>query len=167
MADLVETVIEHDAWEEIGIAALADAACLATLDLLGIAPAGFGVVVLACDDARIAALNAEFRDMPRPTNVLSWPSDERAPSRAGAGPAPPRPGSADDPAHLGDIALAWETCRREAEAAGRPLRAHALHLLVHGCLHLLGYDHVRQADAALMEGLETQILATLGVPDPY
>lgn len=167
MADLVETVVEHEEWDRIGIATLASAACGATLELLDIDPAGFGIVLLACDDARIAALNAEFRDSPRPTNVLSWPSEDRAPRYPGAPPARPQPGPADDPAHLGDIAMAWETCRREAEAAGKPLHAHALHLLVHGCLHLLGYDHVRQADAALMEGLETRILATLGVPDPY
>lgn len=167
MADLVETVVEHDAWARTGIETLANAACGATFGLLELDPAGFGVVVLACDDARIAALNAAFRDSARPTNVLSWPSQDRAAPRPGTRPARPRPGPAGDPAHLGDIAIAWETCLREAEEAGRPLRDHVLHLLVHGCLHLLGYDHQREADAALMEGLETRILASLGVPDPY
>jgi probable rRNA maturation factor len=65
------------------------------------------------------------------------------------------------------VAIAWETCAREAQAAGRPLEDHALHLLVHGTLHLLGFDHEREGDAELMEGLETEILGALGVADPY
>ena len=68
---------------------------------------------------------------------------------------------------LGDVAIAFETCAREAEALGRPLAHHALHLLVHGTLHLLGFDHEREADAELMEGLESEILRGLGVADPY
>jgi probable rRNA maturation factor len=68
---------------------------------------------------------------------------------------------------LGDVAIAFDTCAREAEALGRPLPHHALHLLVHGTLHLLGFDHEREADALLMEGLESEILRGLGVADPY
>ncbi|MEL7181678.1 MAG: rRNA maturation RNase YbeY, partial [Pseudomonadota bacterium] len=120
--------------------------------------------LLACNDARIAVLNEDFRGKPRPTNVLSWPSDERAAAIDGEMPAPPRPGPDNE---LGDIAIAFETCKREADAAGKPMRDHTLHLLVHGTLHLLGYDHERDRDATLMEGLETEILGKLGIPDPY
>jgi probable rRNA maturation factor len=74
------------------------------------------------------------------------------------------PGATDS---LGDIAIAWETCAAEAAAAGRPMADHVTHLIVHGVLHLLGYDHTDDADAALMEAHEVRILATLGVSDPY
>ena len=70
-------------------------------------------------------------------------------------------------AELGDIAIAYDTCAREAMEAGKDLRDHTLHLLVHGTLHLLGFDHIRDGDAALMEGLETEILGKLGIADPY
>jgi probable rRNA maturation factor len=85
----------------------------------------------------------------------------------GEAPDLPEPGEADDPESLGDIAIAWETCAREAEAQGKPMANHVTHLLVHGVLHLLGYDHVEDEDALLMEGLEVRILASLGVSDPY
>ncbi|WP_374395524.1 rRNA maturation RNase YbeY, partial [Tabrizicola sp.] len=103
----------------------------------------------------------------QPTNVLSWPSEERAAEVVGEAPDLPEPGEADDPESLGDIAIAWETCAREAEAQGKPMADHVTHLLVHGVLHLLGYDHIEEEDAALMEGLEVRILASLGVSDPY
>ena len=119
------------------------------------------------DDARIATLNADFRGKPQPTNVLSWPSEGRGADVAGEDPERPEPGEDDDPEMLGDIAIAWETCAREAEAQGKPMVDHVTHLVVHGVLHLLGYDHVEDADAAVMERLEVGILASLGVSDPY
>ena len=79
-------------------------------------------------------------------------------------PEPPEPGFE---AELGDIAIAYETCAREAAEAGKAMRDHTLHLLVHGTLHLFGFDHERDRDATLMEGLETEILGKLGVRDPY
>lgn len=167
MDETVETVIEDPHWEEIGIEGLATAAGVAVLRALGHDPAAFEIVVLACDDARIAGLNASFRDKPEPTNVLSWPAADLAAGTDGTAPRVPRPGAPGRPEPLGDIAIARETCTREAAEAGKPLRDHVLHLLVHGCLHLLGYDHMRPRDAALMEGQERRILATMGVPDPY
>ena len=122
---------------------------------------------MGCDDARIAALNADFRGKPQPTNVLSWPSEERGAEVAGEEPDLPEAGEPDDPCELGDIAIAWETCAREAEEQGKPMVDHVTHLVVHGLLHCLGYDHVDEADAALMEGLEVEILASLGLSDPY
>lgn len=165
--ELVETVIEDARWETLGLAALAERAGRAALSGAGIPLAGFSISLMGCDDARIAALNADFRGKPQPTNVLSWPSEERGAEFAGDVPLSPRPGDPDDPESLGDIALAWETCTREAEAQGKPIADHVAHLIVHGVLHLLGYDHVEEEDAAIMEGLEVRILASLGVSDPY
>jgi probable rRNA maturation factor len=79
-------------------------------------------------------------------------------------PVPPKPGPDDE---LGDSAIAFETCAREAAEAGKSMRDHTLHLLVHGTLHLLGFDHERDGDATLMENLETEILGKLGLRDPY
>jgi probable rRNA maturation factor len=167
MEPLVDTVIEDDRWEALGLETLAGRAVAATLTGLGLPPTGFQIVVMGCDDARIATLNADFRGKPAPTNVLSWPSEERAPDAPGLTPELPEPGSADDPEPLGDIALAYETCAAEATAQGKAMADHVTHLTVHGILHLLGYDHQTDADATLMEGIEQRILATLGVADPY
>ncbi len=159
----VEVIIEEGRWAEAGLEPLAQAAWVATLGHLGMEPDGWEASLLACDDARIAALNADFRGKPQPTNVLSWPSEERGAEAEGAAPAAPDPA---DP-ELGDIAIAYDTCAREAEAAGVPFPAHVTHLVIHGVLHLLGYDHIRDGDATLMEGLEVEILGKLGLPDPY
>lgn len=119
------------------------------------------VCVMGCDDARIAALNAQFRGKAAATNVLSWPSEDRAPATPGAVPDAPA-----DP-EWGDIALAFETCAREAAAQGKPFEDHVTHLLLHGILHLLGYDHETDADATRMEQLERELLAKVNIPDPY
>ncbi|MGR3455618.1 rRNA maturation RNase YbeY [Pseudooceanicola sp.] len=163
MTTLTDVLIEDPRWEQAGLEALAETAARATLDHLGLDPAEWEISVLACDDARIAALNAEFRGKPSPTNVLSWPSEERGAEIPGAVPEPP---DATDP-ELGDIAIAWETCDREAREGGKPLTDHATHLIVHAVLHLLGYDHVRDEDATLMEHSEADILGKLGIANPY
>jgi probable rRNA maturation factor len=167
MEPLVDTVIEDARWETIGLSALADAAVRATLAEGRIDPAGLTLCLMACDDVRIAALNAEFRGKPAPTNVLSWPSEDRAATSPGAVPDAPEPGPPDDPDSLGDMALSYDTCAAEAAAQDKPLSDHVTHLVVHGTLHLLGYDHEDEADADLMEATEVRILATLGVADPY
>jgi probable rRNA maturation factor len=110
-------------------------------------------------------LNGDFRGKAKPTNVLSWPSEERA--TPGEVPELPQAGEADDPEHLGDIAISYETCAAEAEAADKPMRDHVTHLVVHGFLHLLGYDHVQDVDATVMEATEVRILARMGLSDPY
>lgn len=104
--------------------------------------------VLFADDAALEALNRQWRGKDKPTNVLSFP----APDGAGT---------------LGDIAIAYDTVAREAQEQGKTIADHATHLLVHGLLHLLGYDHEADGEAAEMEGLERDILARLDVPDPY
>ncbi|GGE39772.1 rRNA maturation RNase YbeY [Actibacterium pelagium] len=164
MNNLVDCVLEDDRWADLQ--ARADTACAATLTHLNLPADDFEISLLGCDDARIAELNADFRGKPQPTNVLSWPSDERAAEEDGAMPELP---SADNPmdAELGDIAIAYETCAREAAEQGKPMEEHVTHLLVHGTLHLLGFDHIRPKDASLMEGLEVEILASLGIGNPY
>jgi probable rRNA maturation factor len=99
--------------------------------------------------------------------VLSWPSEERGAEVPGQAPQRPQAGDPDDPVELGDMAIAWETCAREAEDQGKPMADHVTHLIVHGLLHCLGYDHIEDADAELMEGFEVEILAKLSLPNPY
>jgi len=164
---MIEVVIADERWSDCQLDQLGQRASEATLRYVELDPARFEIGLLGCDDAKIALLNAEFRGKPAPTNVLSWPSQEYSVVSPGAKPELPAAGSLDMPAELGDIAIAYETCVREAAEAGLLLGDHVLHLLVHATLHLLGYDHIREEDAALMEGLETEILATIGVPDPY
>jgi probable rRNA maturation factor len=116
--------------------------------------------LLFTSDAEVHVLNREWRQRDKPTNVLSFPMLERE-ELAELGPDGP-------PVMLGDIALAAETCAREAAEKGITLEAHAAHLIVHGLLHLAGHDHVdSDAEAEAMEALETRILAKLGIADPY
>lgn len=164
---LVDTLIEEPAWEGADLSALAERAARAVLEDQEMAAADWEISLLGCDDARIAELNGEFRAKPQPTNVLSWPAQELASEEEGGEPWFPEPLAAGAGEGLGDIALAYETCAREAEAAGKPLAEHVTHLIVHGVLHLLGYDHIRDGDATLMEETEARILARLGIANPY
>lgn len=161
---LTEILIEDERWTLLEFSPLAERAALATLIHLGLDPADWEISILGCDDARITVLNADFREKPQATNVLSWPSEERAPETPGAVPDLPEPGPESE---LGDIAIAYDTCAAEAEAGNKPLADHVTHLIVHAVLHLLGYDHIRDQDATLMEATEVAILGKLGLPDPY
>jgi len=156
----VEVLLEDDRWEPFDLPGLATKAAGATLEELSLS-GPFEISLLGCNDARIAALNSEFRGKPAPTNVLSWPAEYLSAQAPGAAPEAPTD------SELGDIALAFETVLREAQAEDRPPEHHILHLLVHGTLHLLGFDHEIDADAVLMERIEVAALARLGVPDPY
>lgn len=143
---MIEIEVEDAAWT----AALPDAEAV----VLSAATAALGtvegdVVVLLTDDAGVQDLNARFRDKDRPTNVLSFPAAESA--------FP----------HLGDVVLGHAYCAAEAEAQGKTLSDHLSHLVVHGVLHLLGRDHEDDAEAEEMEAEEREILASLGVADPY
>jgi probable rRNA maturation factor len=116
--------------------------------------------LLFTSDAEIHALNREWRGKDKPTNVLSFPMLERDDLLALAAEGPPE--------LLGDIALAAETCAREAGEKGVPLEAHAAHLVVHGLFHLAGHDHEVSREAAeVMEALEIKALALLDIADPY
>jgi probable rRNA maturation factor len=125
----------------------------------GIGPAG--VSILLTDDAAIHELNRTWRGKDSPTNVLSFPATETA---EGALPESEFDGV---PLELGDIALAYETCERESGAQGKRFADHVAHLVLHGVLHLLGYDHLNDDEAQRMEALEVRILAGLGIADPY
>ena len=160
----VEIIIEDARWDQLGLVDLAQKAAQATLEYFALDQSCFDICALGGNDARIAELNASFRGNLSATNVLSWPSLERAAHHPGNRPALPR---AEETSDLGDIALAYETCHREAEQVCLSLSDHVLHLLVHGILHLLGYDHVDDQDAELMERIEIEILGALGVVNPY
>jgi len=110
---------------------------------------GHGIVILLADDDSVQALNRDFRQKDYATNVLSFPS-------------PPNPEG-----QIGDIALAYGVCAREAAEQGKSLDHHLQHLVAHGVLHLLGYDHESDDEAEAMEALEREILAGLDIPDPY
>ena len=158
---LTDTLLEDPRWEAAGLEALAERAARAALSHLALDPDAFEIAVLACDDARIAELNGDFRAKLTPTNVLSWPSEERDPEVL------PEGGPDGMPEELGDIAIAWETCAREAAEQDKRLEDHITHLMVHATLHLLGYDHISDAEATVMETLETEILGKMGIEDPY
>jgi len=142
-------------WSELpGISELArkaiEASCkIACITLLE----GAEVGVQLADDAHVRKLNHQWRNVDKPTNVLSFP----AYTTVGFAIAP----------MLGDIVLAYETVGREAEDEGKSLGDHAVHLIIHGFLHLIGFDHATDAEAETMERLETRILAALGIANPY
>jgi probable rRNA maturation factor len=115
------------------------------------------LAVMLTDDAGIRTLNGNWRGIDKPTNVLSFPALQPTGAK--------RPG--DAPRMLGDIAIAYETTRKEADDEQKPFDHHLSHLAVHGFLHLIGYDHENDDDAEAMEALEAEILAQLGIPDPY
>ena len=115
------------------------------------------LAVMLTDDTGIRTLNSNWRGIDKPTNVLSFPALQ-----------PTVTGSADDaPRMLGDIAIAYETTRKEADDEHKSFDHHLSHLAIHGFLHLIGYDHENDADAEAMESLEREILTQLGIPDPY
>ncbi len=163
MGVLVELEIEIEAawpqaidWEALATRAVT-ALCRVAPEL---ANARLSASLLLSDDAEVHVLNHEWRGKDKPTNVLSFPMLERDELLALAPEGPPE--------LLGDIALALETCAREAADKGVPLEHHAAHLVVHGLLHLAGHDHVESdEDAAAMEALEIKALALMGVADPY
>jgi probable rRNA maturation factor len=114
------------------------------------------LAIMLTDDSGIRTLNNNWRGIDKPTNVLSFPALQ-----------PTTAAPADAPRMLGDIAIAYETTRKEADDEEKPFDHHLSHLAVHGFLHLIGHDHEKDDDAEAMESLEREILAQLGIPDPY
>ncbi len=156
----VDIVVEDGRWNALDLEKLAPRACCAALRQAGAPRFAAEIALLACSDSRIAELNATFRGRSAPTNVLSWPAARRKDL--------PRSGDAADFwQHLGDIALAWETCCAQAERFERPIAWHTAHLIVHGCLHLVGFSHETNTDACEMETLEAAALASIGIASPY
>ena len=153
---MIDIEVEDPAWTDAVPEAedLVRVAAEAALRALSSSPASAGeelggLTILLTDDASVRELNAQFRHQDSATNVLSFP-------------APPNP---ED--HLGDVALAHGVCVREAGQQGKTLAHHLQHLVAHGVLHLVGYDHETDDEAEDMEGLERVVMAGLGAPDPY
>ena len=165
MNDIADILFEDDRWKSIGLEHLANKAFATVLLNLNLS-LDWEVSVLACDDTKIANLNDEFRKKSKATNVLSWPSYDLKAKSIGGVPGTPNVNEIYDNL-LGDIAISFDTCEYEANAAHIALVDHTAHLLVHGCLHLLGYDHENDADAQLMEELESRLLKGMGITDPY
>jgi probable rRNA maturation factor len=151
----VDVVHDFDGWNVIAaIEPLIEAAANALQAEVDIGTPHASVAIMLSSDAEVRALNAKWRGIDKATNVLSFP-------------APEAPGDLEQVEFLGDIALACETVLAEAAEQGVTPAHHLQHLVVHGMLHLLGYDHENPADANEMEGLEIDILARLGIADPY
>lgn len=145
---MIDVETEGEGWGAHGLnlEALSATAAMAVLQHRQIEG---GVTILLTDNDELTELNLRFRNLDKPTNVLAFPAGENPEN------------------HLGDIAVAYGVCAAEAELEGKSLNHHLQHLVTHGVLHLLGYDHETDAQAAEMEGLERQILAGLGIADPY
>ncbi|EIZ78880.1 metal-dependent hydrolase [Novosphingobium sp. Rr 2-17] len=157
----LEVDIEEPWPESPDWADLAERACEAVAQFVPeLANERLQASLLFTSDVEVHTLNREWRAKDKPTNVLSFPMMERDELLDLAPDGPPE--------LLGDLALACETCTREAAEKGVSIEAHATHLIVHGLLHLAGHDHeTSDADAEAMEALETKILASIGIADPY
>ena len=147
-------------WEMRGGEAAAAALALTPYAALADAAPMVEIAIRLTDDAEVHALNRDFRGKDRPTNVLSFPQVQADLLETLAN-------SDDGEILLGEIVLARETCAREAAEKRISLEDHATHLMVHGTLHLVGYDHMDDAAAAAMEALEVKALASLGIANPY
>ena len=159
---ITEVLVVADCWQAEpdaeAIIHRAIAAAAETVDTgLAIGAGEAELAVMLTDDAGIRTLNSNWRGIDKPTNVLSFPALQPT----------GRSGPDDAPRMLGDIAIAYETTRKEADDEQKPFDHHLSHLAVHGFLHLIGYDHEKDTDAEAMEALEQEILAQLGIPDPY
>src|SRR5882757_3914190 len=154
---MTEVLVVADCWQDEPEAeAVIQRAIAAAAETVDAAVGDAELAVMLTDDSGIRTLNSNWRGIDKPTNVLSFPALQ---APAGA--------PSDAPRMLGDIAIAYETTRREADEERKPFDHHLSHLAVHGFLHLIGYDHENDDDAEDMEGLEREILSALGIPDPY
>jgi len=155
---MTEVLVVADCWQrEPESEAVIQRAIAAAAEIADAEVGDAELAIMLTDDAGIRTLNANWRGIDRPTNVLSFPALQPT------GPSSPE----DAPRMLGDIAIAYETTRREADEEEKPFDNHLSHLAVHGFLHLIGYDHENDDEAEEMEDLEREVLAHLGIPDPY
>lgn len=155
MSLVIEPVIEAEGWSEAFDPEKLAQVCIeeAARAREGVPKSDCEVCVIFTEDTHMRDLNRDWRKIDKPTNVLSFPAP-RAP-----GPMPVAP--------LGDIFLGLETVKREAVEQGKSFHDHAAHMIVHGFLHLIGYDHMSEAEAEAMEGEEIAVLARLGIGNPY
>ena len=159
----VDLIIEDSRCKPLNLFSIANAAFKETLSELNLRPENFVCSVLACSSEKIKGLNAQFRGKNNSTNVLSFPStpeihEVRIISKFE---------SNIDPFELGDIAIAYEVCKKEADISKIDFEDHVYHLIIHSVLHLLGFDHEGEKNAAEMEKIEVQVLAKLGINNPY
>jgi probable rRNA maturation factor len=152
-----EVLVTADCWQrESGAEAAIHRAIETAAAMVGAETFDAELAIMLTDDEGIRTLNKNWRGIDKPTNVLSFPALQ-----------PVGPRDDDAPRMLGDIAIAYQTARAEADAEHKPFENHLSHLAVHGFLHLVGFDHGKDGDADIMEELERKILAQLGIPDPY
>ena len=155
---ITEILVVADCWQaEPEAEATIDRAIAAAAEFVTADVGDSELAIMLTDDAGIRTLNRNWRGIDKPTNVLSFPALQ-----------PRGPREEDDaPRMLGDIAIAYETTRKEADEEQKPFDHHLSHLAVHGFLHLIGHDHEKDQEAETMESLEREILSQLGIPDPY
>ena len=159
----VDVIIEDARWKTLDLQQIANQAFFETLFLLDLHHKSFSCCVLACDNKQIKQLNNKFRGKNCPTNVLSFPASlENYEVKSTLTPT-----EANNPHELGDIAIAFEICKKEATESKVKFEHHVYHLIVHSVLHLLGFDHEEEKNASKMEKIEVQVLAKLGISDPY
>ena len=159
----VDVIIEDARWKTLDLTRIANHAFFETLFLLGLHPKNFACCVFACGNKKIKQLNCKFRGKNFPTNVLSFPASfENYEVKSTLTPT-----EANNPHELGDIAIAFEICEKEATNSKVKFEHHVCHLIIHSVLHLLGFDHEEEKNAAKMEKIEVQVLAKLGISDPY
>jgi probable rRNA maturation factor len=155
---ITEILVVADCWQaEPEAEATIDRAIAAAAEFVTADVGESELAVMLTDDAGIQTLNRNWRGIDKPTNVLSFPALQPRSNRE----------PDDVPRMLGDIAIAYQTTRKEADDEQKPFRHHLSHLAVHGFLHLIGHDHEKDQEAETMESLEREILSQLGIPDPY
>lgn len=160
-AVLIEAPWDAGDWEKLGEAAVRAAVARTPYAAMASSPASIEVAIRLTSDDEVHALNHQYRGKDKPTNVLSFPMIQ--PDLLDT----VTDNSDDGEVLLGDIVLAHGICATEAQERGIPIESHASHLIVHGCLHLLGFDHQGDAEAEAMEAIERDVLAALGLHDPY
>ena len=159
----VDLVIEDARWKTLELKQIANQAFFETLFLLDLHHKSYACCVLACDNRQIKQLNNKFRGKNCPTNVLSFPASlENHETKNTL-----TPGEANNFHELGDIAIAFDICKKEATKSKVKFEHHVYHLIIHSVLHLLGFDHEEEKNASKMEKIEVQVLAKLGISDPY
>lgn len=155
-----EFVPEYSSWDVEKLNKIAEKVSEATNTKLRL-PKSASVAVLLCNNAKIQRLNKDFRASDKATNILSWPIENLRAASSGQ-----LPNLAINP-QLGDLAMAYEVCFSESRLGQIPFRDHLAHLLLHGTLHLLGYDHMEDTDALIMEAIEIEVLAKMCISNPY
>ena len=159
----VDLVIEDARWKTLKLKQIANQAFFETLFLLDLHHKSYACCILACDNRQIKHLNNKFRGKNCPTNVLSFPASlENYETKNTL-----TPGEANNFHELGDIAIAFEICKKEATESQLKFEHHVYHLIIHSVLHLLGFDHEEEKNASKMEKIEVQVLAKLGIDNPY